>query len=192
MKTYLERCPESAKINEINDLFTFRSKKKYRLRFGWNSQKWSFRTISWRRFWLEIDRGPLLLSPKFWKFWFLDENFSKIKIFRFFQLFDFSLISLRKWTKKSKTRFFSKINFFSVFEIFDFSFFSDNFLKEINEKSKNWKSENFYFENFWSRNRNFQIFGLRSRGPRLISSQNLRQDIVRKFLFWEFQENRSL
>ena len=29
MKTYLERCPESAKINEINDLFTFRSKKKY-------------------------------------------------------------------------------------------------------------------------------------------------------------------
>ena len=34
--------------------------------------------------------------------------------------------------------------------------------------------------------------GVRSRGPRLISSQNLRQDIVRKLHFCEFQPNRSL
>ena len=79
-------------------------KKNYRLRFCWNSQKWSFRTISRRRFWLEINRGPLLLKPSFWNFWFVDEIFSKIKIFRFFEFFDFSLISLRKWPKKSKNR----------------------------------------------------------------------------------------
>ena len=97
-------------------------KKQYRLRFCWNSQKWSFRTISRRRFWLEINRGPLLLKPSFWKFWFFDIFFSKIKFSDVFSFFDFALISLLKWSKKSKTRFFRKSTFFGFldFRFFDF------------------------------------------------------------------------
>ena len=65
--------------------------------------------------------------------------------------------------------------------VFDFL---DHFNKEINAKSKKLKkSENFIFEKVSSKNENFQNYGLRSRGPRSISGQNLRQDIVRKLHF---------
>ena len=131
--------------------------------------------------------GPQLVKPSFWKFWFFVEIFSKINFFRFFS-FSIFIDFLKKMTPKNRKIEKSK----KTFEKNEFSIFWIIFLRKMKNRKSEKNLKIFIFEKFSSKKQNFQNDGLRSRGPRLISSQNLRRDIVRKLHFWEFQQNRSL
>ena len=150
MKTDLERCLKLAKINDLGTQCV--KKKNYRLRFSWNSQKWSFWTISWRGFWLEINRGPLLLKPSRWT-WRVLQN---------------PPIVNKWWRGQPTPRLYHSLRIPII-------------------TAPGWHPVG----GFWPTSHVCRD-GVRSRGPRLISNQNLRRDIVQNFHFWTCQPNRSL